>query len=191
METRALWFDEPGPANTAATLAAARERCEALGLRDVVLASTTGKTAIAAAEAFAGSGANLVAVTLHAGLWEKYDPPDPDLVARAQSLGVKFHTATHTLLGNLGTAIREKYGGTPDADLVAYTYYTLSQGFKVAVEVVAMAADGNLIGMDADVVGIGGSSYGADTAVVMRPAYSTSFFDLKVREIICMPRKQD
>jgi len=191
LETKALWFEKPGPENTAATLVAARERLEALGLRDVVLASSTGKTAVAAAEAFAGTGANIMAVTLHAGLWAKYEPPNPGLVARAQSLGVKFHTATHTLLGNVGTAIREKYGGTPDTDLIAYTYYTFSQGVKVAIEVVTMAADGGLIGMDADVIGIGGSGSGADTALVVKPAYSTSIFDLKVREVICMPRTQE
>jgi len=38
------------------------------------------------------------------------------------------------------------------------------------------------------VIAIAGASQGADTAIVAKPAYSTNFFDLKIREIIAMPR---
>jgi len=40
---------------------------------------------------------------------------------------------------------------------------------------------------DEDVISIGGSSRGADTAVVLRPVNSEDFFDLKVKEILCKP----
>jgi hypothetical protein len=35
---------------------------------------------------------------------------------------------------------------------------------------------------------VAGTGRGADTALVISPAFSTNFFDLKVREIIAMPR---
>ena len=39
-----------------------------------------------------------------------------------------------------------------------------------------------------DVVVLGGSGGGADTAVLMKPAYAASMFSLKIKEILCMPR---
>jgi hypothetical protein len=183
-----LLFDEPGKENTQATLEAARQRAEKLGIKSVIVATSTGDTALRTAEAFGGTDAVVVGVTLHAGLWAKYTAPDPQTVRQAEARGVRFLTATHTLMGNVGSAIREKFGGIPQVELIAHTYYTFSQGMKVAVEVAVMAADAGLISADEDVIAIAGTGEGADTAIVMRPAYSTDFFSVKVREVITMPR---
>jgi hypothetical protein len=51
-----------------------------------------------------------------------------------------------------------------------------------------MAADAGLVRTDEDVISIGGTSEGADTAMVLRPANSSNVFDLKIREIIAKPR---
>jgi uncharacterized protein len=49
-----------------------------------------------------------------------------------------------------------------------------------------MAADsGNLSGKR--IISIGGSSNGADTALVLTPACQSDFFDIKIHEIICKP----
>jgi len=183
-----LLFKGTGPHNTQATLEAACERAQELGIKSVVLATSTGQTALSAAEVFAGTDASLIAVTLHAGLWNAYCPPDSDIVQKATAKGVRFLTATHTLMGNVDAAMRQKFGGIPPAELIAHTYYTFSQGMKVAVEIALMAADAGLISVNEDVIAIGGTSTGADTAVVLRPAFSTEFFSLKVREVIAMPR---
>jgi hypothetical protein len=50
-----------------------------------------------------------------------------------------------------------------------------------------MAADAGLIRTDADVIAVGGTGTGADTAAVIRPANVARFFDLKVRGILCKP----
>jgi len=183
-----LLFDDPGPQQTGPTLEAARERALALGIKTVVLATTTGETALKALDAFEGTGASLVAVTLHAGVWSQYAPPDPQKVRAAEARGVRFLTATHTLMGNVGSAIREKLGGVPGCEIVAHTYYTFSQGMKVAVEVAVMAADAGLLEGEREVIAIAGTGGGADTAIVLSPAYSTSFFDVKIHEVIAMPR---
>jgi len=181
-------FDKPGPKHTQSVLQIARKRADALGIRHVVVATTTGKSAVEAAEAFAGADVGIVGVTLMAGVWEKYDPPDPELMRKAEAAGVRVLTATHTLMGNVGSAIREKFGGVPEVELIAHTYYTFSQGMKVAVEVATMAADANLIPAGEDVIAVAGTGSGADTAIVLRPAYSNCFFDTKIREILAMPR---
>jgi hypothetical protein len=186
-ERRAIWFDEPSEGHMKATLEASFEGAQELGVKQVVVATTTGRTALEAAKVF-GETAKVIGVTLHAGTWAKYEPPDADIVLEAREAGVEFLTATHALMGHVGSAIRDKFGGITHTELIAFVLYMFSQGTKVAVEVVAMAADAGLLDMESDVIGIAGTDSGADTALVMKPAFTTNFFDLKVREVICMPR---
>ncbi|MEM3650144.1 MAG: hypothetical protein QW831_05445, partial [Candidatus Jordarchaeaceae archaeon] len=56
------------------------------------------------------------------------------------------------------------------------------------IEISAMAADAGLIPVDKDVIAIGGTGKGSDTAVLLRPAYSSDLLDTKVRAILCKPR---
>jgi hypothetical protein len=91
-------------------------------------------------------------------------------------------------LASAERAFRDKYGGIDTQEIIADTLRRLSQGVKVGVECVMMAADAGVIPVDEDVVAVGGTSRGADTAMVVRPANSRRFFDLKVREMLCMPR---
>jgi len=183
-----IFFEEPGAGNTRATLEAVRERAKFLGIKKVVLATSSGDTALKAVNLFKGLEVKIIAVTLHAGRWKVYMEPDREKVKRAEKSGVKFLTATHVLMGNIGSAVREKFGGLPDTELIAHTLYAFSQGMKVAVEIAVMAADAGLVFPEEEVIAVGGTDRGADTAIVLKPAYSTNFFDLKIREIIAMPR---
>jgi hypothetical protein len=58
----------------------------------------------------------------------------------------------------------------------------------VAVECLLMAADAGLLDMTQDVIAIAGTSSGADTAIVCRPAYPRKFHELEIREILAKPR---
>jgi hypothetical protein len=71
---------------------------------------------------------------------------------------------------------------------IANTLRLMGQGMKVVIEISVMAADAGLVRTDEDIIAIGGSGRGADTAVVLRPVNSNDFFDLKVKEILCKPR---
>jgi hypothetical protein len=51
-----------------------------------------------------------------------------------------------------------------------------------------MAADAGLAPVGREIIAVGGTGRGADTAVVIRPAHGQSFFDTRVVEILCMPR---
>ncbi len=181
-----LLFEEPGLANTEATLRAALARAEQLGLRQFVVASSTGRTALQAAEILGGQG-KVIGIHLARSFWEVYAGPDPDLVARAEAKGVTFFTGPHGLMGALDAALVDK-GALPMSHVIAHTYYTFSQGTKVAVEDVLMAADAGLLDMGEEVISIAGSGEGCDTALVVQPAFSNKFFDLRVREIIAKPR---
>lgn len=187
MEKPTLYFETDGPGNTEATLAAGATRAGELGVNQVVVATTTGKTALAAAEAL-GEGCAVVGVTLQRGLWGKYAGPDEAIVAEAEGRGVRFLTCPHSLMGAVDSALRDKFGGLPPQHLIAHVYYTFGQGMKVAVECMLMAADAGMLAMDQEVITIAGTEYGADTAIVVSPVFTSTFFDLKVREIIAMPR---
>ena len=180
--SRVAYFDRAGETNTEKTIGLAAERCRDLGIKHIVVATSTGETAIKVAEGFKDQDVKIIAVTLHAGIWEKYVPPDPEKVRKAEGMGVTFLTCTHALMGNVSSGIMQKFGGISWTDLIAHTYYTFSQGTKVAVEITIMAADAGLIPVDREVISIAGSDTGADTALVIKPAYCTDFFSLRVRE---------
>jgi hypothetical protein len=188
MDQEITYFEQAGEVNTEQTVKLAAQRCRDLGIKHVVVATSTGETAIKVAEGFKGQNVKIIAVTLHAGEWQRYDPPDPDKVKSAEEMGVTFLTCTHSLMGNVGTGIMRKFGGINWTDLIAHIYYTFSQGTKVAVEIAVMAADAGLIPVDQEVVSIAGTDVGADTALVIKPAYCTDFFSLRVRELIAKPR---
>ncbi|NLY83165.1 MAG: hypothetical protein GX084_00915, partial [Acholeplasmataceae bacterium] len=52
-----------------------------------------------------------------------------------------------------------------------------------------MALDAGLIPYGREIIAVGGSGRGADTAVIIVPAHSNHFFDTRVKEIICKPRE--
>jgi hypothetical protein len=63
-----------------------------------------------------------------------------------------------------------------------------SQGVKVCVEISIMAADAGLIPTDEEVIAIGGTARGVDSALVLKSAHMSNFFELRIREIIAMSR---
>jgi hypothetical protein len=78
-------------------------------------------------------------------------------------------------------------------DEIRDAFYTLGQGFKVAVEVILIAADKGLIKPYKNVIGVGGTGEGADTAIVARATSTKEIFSrdtkkkLEIREIMAMP----
>ena len=72
-------------------------------------------------------------------------------------------------------------------EIISFTLRTFGQGAKVAIEITLMAADAGLVKTYEDVISIGGTVSGVDTALLIRPSNVENFFDLKVKEIICKP----
>ncbi|MGQ9729890.1 MAG: pyruvate kinase alpha/beta domain-containing protein [Candidatus Zipacnadales bacterium] len=187
MEKTIHYWEQPGPINTVPTLEASMARAADLGITQVVVATSTGTTTLRAAQIF-GPTTQVIGVTLQRGLWEKYAGTDRRIVQEAETLGVKFLTCPHTLMGSVDSALRDRFGGVPPQQLIAHVYYTFGQGMKVAVECMMMAADAGLLDMNAEVISIAGTGGGADVAIVTKPVFSHQFFSLKIREIIAMPR---
>lgn len=184
MET--VYFEKPGASNLKQTLELAKARAEELGIRDILVATTTGSSGVAAAEVF--SGYNLVAVT-HSTGFSQQDVQEllPEHRERIEKLGGKILTCQHAL-GGVNRAVRRKLSTYQLDEIIAYTLRTMGQGFKVCLEIALMAADAGMVSVKEELISIGGTGRGADTAVVLTPANAQDFFDLKVHEIICKPR---
>lgn len=185
------YFEGYGPSNTRAAVKAALERATLLGLSDIVVASNTGATARAVLAGLAERplpGVNLVVVTHHVGFREPGgDEMDPAERAGLAAAGARLLTTTH-LFGGVERAVTRKYGGLYPGGLIAHTLRMFGEGVKVAVEIAVMALDAGLIPYGRDVVAIGGTGRGADTALVVRPAHARTFFETRVVEVICRPR---
>ncbi len=186
VERKTIYFESPGRHNTDAVLRSAKKHAAAEGIRNIVVASTTGETGAKAAQVFRGF--NVIVVTHHAGFRE---PGVHELRAdyRQQILdrGAKIATSTHALSG-VERAVRKRFETIGPLELMANTLRAFGEGTKVCVEIVVMAADAGLVPADRDVIAIAGTGRGADTALVMRPVNTSRFFDLEIREIIAKPR---
>ncbi len=178
-------FGQPGPDNTGQTLEAARSRAEELGIRSIVVASTSGKTGLLAARMFQGK--NVVVVTHSTGFQRPdYQEFKPDLRRKIEVLGARILTCQHAF-GGVGRAVRKKLATYELEEIIAYTLRVFGEGAKVAIEVAVMAADAGLISTRELCLAIGGTSWGADTALVLRPSNAQTFFDLKVVEVVAKP----
>lgn len=186
MEVKTVYFESPGPANTEETLKLAKGRAEELGIKTIVVATTTGETGIKAAEKF--KDYKVIVVTHVAG----FIAPDtqeltPENKEKIEKLGAHIFTGAHAF-GGISRAAKKSLNTSVLGDFIANTLRMFGQGTKVAVEISLMAADAGLLITSEDVIAIGGTARGADTALVLKPAYAHDVFSLKVKEIICKPR---
>jgi hypothetical protein len=195
MELKTVYFEQPGDVNTETALSLARKRADELGIKTIVVASTTGRTAVRAMDAF--KGLKVVIVTLSYGL--RSEPNTSAFTEEnrkiVESKGGRIFTGT-IAFGGISRAFRQSEIPQAPAtyvvgDLIASTLRVFSQGTKVACEIAIMAADAGLVRTDEEVISIGGTGdagRGADTAIVVQPTYAHLFFDLRVKEFICKPR---
>jgi hypothetical protein len=180
-----MYFDKPGKINTEDTLRLAFERGRALGIKEVVVASSKGDTAKKALKIF--EGFKVVIVTYHCGFLEPFKRVMPDAVRKnLEEKGAVVVSATHALSG-VERAVAKKHGGIYPALLIADTLRLFGQGVKVAVEISIMAADAGVLTGN-DLISIGGTNNGADAAIVSTPANQSDLFNMRIREIICKPR---
>jgi hypothetical protein len=180
-----MYFDKPGKDNTYQALKLAAQKAKALGINEVVVASTTGFTAYRAIEVF--DGPRITVVTYHSGFKEPFKNEMADDVKEdLQNKGITVVAASHALSG-VERSIAKKHSGAYPVLIMADTLRLFGQGIKVAVEVAVMAADAGALSGN-DIISIGGSGHGADAALVLKPAHQNNFFDIRIREVICKPR---
>ena len=186
--TETVYFEKKGKHNTEKTIKLAYDRAKTLGINQILIASHTGTTAIKAADVFKNQ--HLIVLTHSTGFREVGKQQiESDIRSKLESRpNVDVLTTTHAF-GGVGRAVRIKLGTYQVDEIIAHTLRTFSQGVKVGCELTIMAADAGLIDMEQEVITIGGTGAGADTALVLKPAHAQNYLDLKVLEIICKPRE--
>jgi len=178
-----LYWANKGPDNTDATIGAALKTAKERNIKHLVVASSSGATA----GKLAGCGYSVVCVSYHVG----FDGPGSRRMSvetekELNEKGIRVLFTSH-LLSGVERAVRNKFGGVYPAEIMAQTLRMLGQGLKVCVEVTGMALDAGLIPYGEEIIAIGGSAKGADTAAIIVPAHANQFFDTKIKEIICKP----
>ena len=200
------YFDRPGSANTRSTLECCMRRAQELDIKTVVIASLRGVSASLAVELFAGSGLEIVAVTIPPGafwivdsltndLWndipefrkqkEEWEEAglerirmdmDEETESRLKDQGVRVVRGTIPFYG-IGTSLTGRFKGLNFEQYFTEALRLISGGMIVCVEAAIMAADANVIRTDQEAVVAAGTSMGLDTALVMRPSTSLTFAD--------------
>lgn len=185
MKKETIYFKEAGNQNTEALLKFVREYVEKEGIRDIVVASTSGETGAKVSEIF--KGCNVVVVTHCFGFRE---PGETELQEEHKQTimmnGAELLTGVHAL-SSVERAIRKDFGTIQPLELIANVLRLMGEGTKVCAEITLMAVDAGLIPTDRDVVAIAGTGKGADTALRISPANAARFFNLKIREVIAKP----
>lgn len=180
MESKIVYFEDIGPENTETTFGLVLERLKALGIKKLVLASTTGATARKALEFFKDAGVKLIVVPHQHDFHRDNNAFPQELVNSLRKSGHDVHFGTmlfHT------DGLYESTIPTVMANLLR----CFCQGVKVCFEIVLMVTDAGLVASGEKVIAIAGTGRGSDTALVMQAASSQNMRRLKVNEIICKP----
>lgn len=181
-----MYWPHKGSENTEQTVKAALERAEELNIEHIVVASNTGSTA----QKFLGKGKEIICVTHHVGFRNPgEDEMGAEMREELHNQGIKILTTTHLLAG-VDRSLRFKFQGAYPAEIIASSLRMFGQGVKVCIEIASMALDAGLIPYGEEIVSVGGSGRGADSACVIVPGHSHYFFDTVIKEVICMPREK-
>jgi len=184
-ESKIVYFEEPGEHNTEEVFRIVKKRAEELGIKTILVASTFGNTAVRAMEALKGQRVIIIGHSMGSSEpnVQKFTEENREKV---ESMGGTILHATHAFLG-VARAMHVKYNAPSVTDIAADVLRIFGHGVKVAIEISMMAADAGLVRTDENVISIGGTSHGADTALILKPLNSYDFFNLKVQEILCKP----
>jgi hypothetical protein len=185
MKYQTVYFEKAGPENTDETLNLVKEWSDMLDIKTILVASASGDTGVKAVELLK---LHTVFVITHSTGFRHENEQEltPENRNRIEALGGRILTCQHAFAG-ISRALRFKFHTYEIDEIVANTLRIFGQGLKVAAEICLMAADAGLIRTDVDVIAVGGTDQGADTAAVIRPANVSRFFDLKIRGILCKP----
>lgn len=187
MRKETVYFDKPGRMNSDECIAAAVARAEELGIRYLVVASSSGDTAEKLRTAVGAREMKVVCVTYHAGFHGGDETMPVKRREELRAQGIEVVICSHALSG-VERSIKNCFGTIGPLEIMAHTLRSFGQGMKVAVEIAVMAADSATAPTDEDIICLGGSGKGCDVAAVIRAAHQNNFFDLRVREIVAMVR---
>ncbi len=192
MNLSTTYFEKVGKLNTHQTLELVRNTFETLKIKTVVVASTTGESALQAATMFKKDPIRLIIVRhmdgfRHPGNEFSLDTYNEILRIRPSTL---FFTGTHAFAGIERTFRLENISQTMlPIEMIAITLRRcFGEGTKVALEIALMVADAGLLeNIEHNIITVAGTGSGLDTAWIVTPSYTNKLFNLKMKAAICKP----
>jgi len=193
-ERPVYYFEEPGAENTGWVIEAVSRRLEGGEVSKVIIASSSGNTAVEFARSLRGRAElTCVSEAPYRREWgEEWPCLKEEFRQELERLGVTIIDRVPYIFHSSILESSKDSGAFPER-VVRETLYSFGQGMKVAVEVALTAVSCGYVTPYEDVIGVGGSGKGADTAIVLRATYPASLFDkdpvkrLEIREVIAMP----
>lgn len=199
-----------------AIFSAVKRRARELGIRKILVASSTGESAKDAVRALGPDEFEIIVVTDRAEAVFPIKALEAseklEAFARAeegeQTWGISPESAVRRELDDMGVrwviqgteifrGINLVEGGSTH-EMIAQTLYLFGIGTKVAVEITLMACDAGAVAKGEDVVVVAGSGKGLDTALVVTASHSDELFGRTfygektrkffIKEIITKPR---
>jgi hypothetical protein len=193
------YFNEPGAQNTEDVLEAVVKYLKKVEMECLIIASTSGKTALKFAKALRDEKIKVICVSEPPSrkiFGDQWPCIDPEVKRELEALRVivvdrvpyKFHDSVFEL-AKWHLPVPEHIVG----DTLAFVG---GQGLKVAVEATFMAVQAGYVKPNKDVLAVAGYGGGADTAIVVKTCFPETLFSrdpqkrLEIREILAMARKK-
>lgn len=196
------YFEKPGKQNTKATMEAVHSYLQkGHQASAVIVASVSGQTALRALKALTDFSVRIVCVT-GSPSWQNYPQYKFPLIpkkmqTRLEKSGVIIVDSAPSSLTDTVEFSFARYGFRSPTWMFVETLLAVGgYGLKTAVECILMATDGGYIAPFKQVLAIGGTGKGADTAILARASFSSTLFSSNsqkrfiVNEILAMPRNK-
>ena len=177
------YFDNEGNDYTDELILAVKDKLNiSENIKRILIASSSGKSALKLYEAV-GDDVEIINVTHHMGFSGANESDISDeMIEKLESVGIKTYFGSHAFSG-AARGVTNKYGGYSPSKVFRNLTFE-----KVGAEISIMAADAGLIPVGEEIIAIGGRGHGVDSAVILTPVNAKNLFDLKIKEIIAMPR---
>ena len=182
------YFDKQGEDYTDELISIVKDKLDmAENIKYILIASASGESALKLAEAI-DKDVTIINVSHTVGFsGDNESDISDEMIEKLESVGIKTYQGIHAFSG-AARGVTNKYGGFSPLDVVADTLRMFSHGVKVSAEISIMACDAGLIPVGEEIIAIGGRAHGVDTAVILTPVNSKNLFNMKIHEIIAMPR---
>ena len=182
------YFDSEGNDYTDELIMAVKDKLDVSeNIKRILIASSSGESALKL-YGVVGDRVEIINVTHHMGFsGENESDISEEMIGKLEEVGIKTYFGSHAFSG-AARGVTNKYGGYSPLDVVADTLRMFAHGIKVSCEISIMAADAGLVPVGEEIIAIGGRGHGVDSAAIITPVNAKNLFDLKIHEIIAMPR---
>ncbi|PKP56220.1 hypothetical protein CVT91_13700 [Candidatus Atribacteria bacterium HGW-Atribacteria-1] len=192
-----------------------KKRAKELGIKKIVVASSTGDSAKRAVRELGTKDYEIIVVTDRAEVvWDVGSMSEKmrreyeiKTGAKEYPSGIAHDSPVRKELKDMGVnwiiQATEVFrginipGGCNMAQVIAQTLYLFGSGTKVAIEITLIACDAGAVRVGEDVIAIAGKNKGLNTALLLTAAHTDEFFGigfpeakktiqgLRVKEVIC------